>query len=220
MEPAFWHRRWQDNLTGFHQPDVNPYLQAFWPHLGVPSGSTVFVPLCGKSLDMRWLRARGHSVLGVEISPIAVQAFFRENDLIPDCRQDVHYSVWSADGMEILCGDFFDLGPDRLDQVQAVYDRASLIALPPDMRRRYADHLTTLLAPATPVLLITMEYPQQQMQGPPFAVEAAEVDTLFGPAFEVEALHSEDILAREPRFAERGLTRLHEKVYLLRRRTG
>lgn len=218
MDPDFWHQRWRENQIGFHQPDVNLHLQAFWPQLGVPGGGRVFVPLCGKSLDMRWLRQQGCRVVGVEISPVAVQDFFREQGLQPDCTRTAHFERCSADGIELLCGDFFDLTRADLDGVAAVYDRASLIALPPSLRVDYARHLTGLLAPATPVLLVTLEYDQDQMQGPPFSVTESEVRRLFEAGFEVEVQHADDVLAREPRFRERGLTRLDEKVYLLRRR--
>lgn len=218
MESAFWLERWQRNEIGFHQESVNTYLQAFWSRLGVLPGSTVFVPLCGKSRDMLWLAAQGYRVLGVEISPIAVEAFFTENGLVPERSVTGAFAQWRRDELTLLCGDFFALTPDLLQGVAAVYDRASLIALPPPLRERYAQHLASLLAPGTKLLLITLEYPQHQMQGPPFCVLEDEVRALYEGAFEVTSVQRENVLDRNPRFRERGLTDLQERVYIVNRR--
>ena len=149
MEKNFWLERWEREEIGFHQNEINPYLRQYWQELHLARGSEVFVPLCGKSRDMLWLREQGHSVLGVELSAIAAQAFFKENDCAPQHVTGGKFERYETDGMRILCGDFFDLGKDDLAQVGAVYDRASLVALPPEMRERYARHLVSILPPAT-----------------------------------------------------------------------
>lgn len=218
METSFWLDRWQRNEIGFHQDTINSHLQTFWPRLGAAPRSTVFVPLCGKSRDMLWLAAQGYRVLGVEISPLAVEAFFSENGLQPRRSVAGAFARWECDEVSLLCGDFFALTPTLLEGGTAVYDRASLIALPPQMRQRYAQHLAELLPPGNKVLLITMEYPQHQMQGPPFCVLEDEVRTLYDDGFHVSAIHGENILDRNPRFRERGLTELREHVYVLTRR--
>lgn len=217
MDPSFWHARWQANEIGFHQQEINPHLQRYWPRLGV-TGGTVFVPLCGKSRDMLWLASQGHRVLGVEISPIAAAAFFGENGLDVEPMQEVLFVRRQIAELTLLEGDFFDLTPAHLDGMTAVYDRASLIALPPPMRERYAAHMAALLPGGTPVLLVTLDYPQPEMDGPPFAVSAAEVAALFGARFDIDSLGGQDILAENPRFQARGLTRLEERVYRLVRR--
>lgn len=217
MEHAFWLERWQRNEIGFHQNDINPHLQAFWSRLGVKPGETILVPLCGKSRDLLWLAAQGYRVLGVEISAIAVEAFFAENGLRAERARTGSFECWQHDEVSLLCGDFFALTPALLREVKGVYDRASLIALPPPQREHYAQHLAQLLAPGTRILLITMEYPQQQMQGPPFCVLEEEVRRLYDAAFEVRQIHTENILDRNPRFRERGLTELWERVYRLER---
>lgn len=217
MDPSFWHARWQANEIGFHQQEINPHLQRFWPQLGV-TGGTVFVPLCGKSRDMLWLASQGHRVLGVEISPIAAAAFFGENGLDVEPMQEARFVRRQIAELTLLEGDLFDLAPAHLDGVTAVYDRASLIALPPPMRKRYAAHMAALLPGGTPVLLVTLDYPQPEMDGPPFAVSAAEVAALFGARFDIDSLGGQDILAENPRFQARGLTRLEERVYRLVRR--
>jgi thiopurine S-methyltransferase len=215
MNPGFWHERWQRNEIGFHQQEINAHLQDFWGQLAVPAGGLVFVPLCGKSRDLLWLRARGHAVLGVEISPIAVRDFFAENALVPQVTRQGAFERYAADGLAILCGDFFELTPELLQGVAGVYDRASLIALPPELRMRYAGHSAAILPALAGTLLVTMEYPQDEMSGPPFAVREEEVRRLFEKRYTVTRLFSKDILAENPRFHERGLHALMEKVYRL-----
>jgi thiopurine S-methyltransferase len=215
MKKDFWLERWDRGEIGFHQDEVNPYLIQYWPQLHVDRDSMVFVPLCGKSRDMLWLRNQGHQVLGVELSAIAVQSFFKENGYSPQQDSKGKFDCCEADGIRILCGDFFDLGKDDLADVGVVYDRASLIALPPDMRERYARHLVSILPPATQILLVTVDYPQAEMQGPPFSVTSEEVTALYRDYAEVRLLAQLDVLAKNPRFRERGLTRLQECIFLL-----
>jgi len=218
MEPDFWHQRWQDKLTGFHQREFNPHLATFWSRLQIQPGEQVFVPLCGKSLDMLWLR-EGYSVLGVELSPIAVEEFYVENGLVATHRRQGTFSVSETDNLCLLCGDYFDLQPAQLQRVRAVYDRAALVALPTDMRPPYVSRLTSLLSAPVSMLLVAMEYDQQQMKGPPFAVDEKEIRDLFELHWSIQLLHEENILANEPRFRERGLSRLSEKIYLLNKST-
>ena len=164
---------------------------------------------------MLWLRAAGHTVLGVEFSALAVQAFFQENKLFPQQRADERFEHCAADDIHILCGDFFDLTADDLDGVGAVYDRAALIALPPELRARYVSHLLNILPPKTPILLLTLNYPQAEMQGPPFAVANNEVEALYGKRADVRLLTQFDALEQNLRFKERGLSRLQESVFLI-----
>jgi len=218
VEADFWKARWEEGQIGFHQDRANDYLVRHWPALGVPAGARVLVPMCGKSRDMLWLRAQGHPVLGVELSPIAVDAFFAENNLPLSRSSEGKFERASTDGCELLCGDFFDLAKRDCEGVLAVYDRASLIALPVEMRERYARHLAGLLDPGDQVLLITMEYPQSEMDGPPFSVYEDDVRRLYEPAFEVRLLGAVDVLAENARFRDRGVSALHEKTYALKRR--
>ena len=214
MDRDFWLECWQRNEIGFHQQEINAHLQEFWEQLTVPAGGLVFVPLCGKSRDLLWLRARGYRVLGVELSPMAVRDFFVENKRTPQVTRQGRFERHEADGLAILCGDFFDLTPELVQGVAGVYDRAALIALPPELRTRYAGHSAAIL-PAATALLVTMEYPQNEMSGPPFAVRKDEVHRLFEKHYTVTCLLSKDTLAESPRFRERGLHALTEKVYRL-----
>lgn len=215
MDRDFWQARWDEGRIGFHQDDVNPYLRRYWPGMNIPADNAVFVPLCGKSKDMLWLRAQGHAVIGVEVVARAVEAFFAENALPVTRRRHGAMELWESEGIRIYCGDFFDLGTADLAGVGAVYDRASLVALPPALRTRYAAHLRTVLPAQVDALLVTMDYPQTEMEGPPHAVTEQEVHALYQPHFEIELVCVEDILAANPHFQEQGLTRLQEKVYVL-----
>jgi thiopurine S-methyltransferase len=217
VDPQFWRERWQTGQTAFHQAQVNPDLRSLWPGLHCPPSAPVFVPLCGKSPDMVWLRAQGHAVIGIELSEVAVTAFFEEQGLQPVRESAGPLQRWSAAGYELYVGDFFDLGAGSLAAVRGVYDRAALIALPPPLRVRYAQHLAAMLPPGCRILLLTMDYPQEQMAGPPFAVAEAEVRSLFGGDFSVQLLASRDALHEEPRFQKRGLKRRDEQAYLLLR---
>ncbi len=214
MQQEFWHERWQLNQIGFHNQEVNGHLQRNWPTLNIAAGSRVFVPLCGKSNDMLWLLAQGFEVIGVELSPLAVKAFFAENGLSVTIRQQGQFSVSETEGLRIYCGNFFDLSANDLAGVNAVYDRASLVALPPKMRAAYALHTHSLLKPGTKTLLVAFDYPQHEMQGPPFSVQTHEVQTLYREWCNVELLQTEDILDREPGFRNKGVTRMQEQVYI------
>lgn len=215
MEPEFWLERWRRGETGWHLDEVNCHLIDLWPRLEMPAGSRVFVPLCGKTLDLLWLASRGHRVLGVELSRLAVEALFAENGLVPRITDEPPFVRFQVDELEVLCGDLFDLTPSHLAGVSAVYDRASLIALPPEQRPNYAAHLDGILPATVPRLLITLEYDQAVMAGPPFSVHAEEVETLFGGRHQISPLAAIDVLDESPRFRARGLKSLWERVYRL-----
>lgn len=238
MKEDYWLDRWKRGETAFHQDEINPYLRQYWSELGLAPGSMVFVPLCGKSRDMLWLRAQGHSILGIELSSVAAEAFFVENGLAPKRIRSEKFDWYEADGIRILCGDFFDLDKAELASVHAVYDRGALIALPPETRKRYAAHLLGILPalPAPPavlpasaisssiqMLLITLDYPAGEMEGPPFAVPPEEVEALYKKSnarADIRLLLHEDVLEENPRFQERGLSRLAENIFLLRFEAG
>ncbi|HEY4073841.1 MAG TPA: thiopurine S-methyltransferase [Herbaspirillum sp.] len=217
MHADFWLERWRDGRTFFHQAKVMPSLQKYWPALGVPAGSRVLVPLCGKSLDMLWLAEQGLRVLGVELSQIAAEQFFAENALHPEIADSAlgrHYSASTATAdIEIICGDIFKLDAATLASCTAVYDRAALIALPPPMREPYVRHVYGQLADGYRGILITLDYAQEQMAGPPFSVPDAEVQALYAGHCEAAMADRRGILDEEPKFAERGLKKLEEIVY-------
>ncbi|MGB5261275.1 MAG: thiopurine S-methyltransferase [Gammaproteobacteria bacterium] len=214
MDPDFWHERWQANQIGFHQHETNEFLERYWHALGL-GGGRILVPLCGKSLDMLWLQHQGHAVAGIEISPLAVEAFFRESGLHPVRTEGTGHSRWSADAIDVYCGDFFALNTDDIGAIDGFYDRAALVALPASQRTAYVEHLVKLLPLKTRGLLVTLDYHQPEMDGPPFAVSPGEVDRLFAADFSVEPIHKANVLDANPAFRERGLGRLTEQVFKL-----
>jgi thiopurine S-methyltransferase len=175
MKPEYWHHKWETSNTRFHRSDVHPYLAKFHRHL--PAG-TVFVPLCGKTLDMDWLEKQGRKVVGAELSPIACRSFFEENKRSYDTSMRSGFTVFTGKNISLWCGDFFKLPADALEGVTGVYDRAATIALPPEVRPRYHSRLAELTNRAA-LLLITIEYPQEQVEGPPFCVPEEEVRELL-----------------------------------------
>ncbi|KQR18238.1 MULTISPECIES: thiopurine S-methyltransferase [Xanthomonas] len=217
MDTNFWLQRWQDGQTGFHQDEVMPLLQKHWPALQLPHAARVLVPLCGKTLDLHWLAAQGHRVLGVELSPLAVTQFFDEANLHPQRHTSSAGEHFVAGPIEIICGDAFALDASVLADCTAVYDRAALVALPADLRWRYLETTYARLPAACRGLLITLDYPQAEKAGPPFAVDAAEVQTLFQAQWQVQQLEQRDILDQESRFRADGVTALSTAVYRLQR---
>lgn len=220
LTPDFWIERWQKGDIGFHQPEGNDLLVRHWPALGAPPGSTVFVPLCGKSLDMVWLAAQGHRVIGIELSPLAVDDFFREQGVEADTRAQGRFVVRSAGPITIWCGDIFELPAEVTREVAAVYDRAALVAFPRSLQGRYAQKLGELLPAAAPMLLVSLAYPVGQIPGPPFSTPLMNVAELFGDTYDVDVLETRDGLAKSPPLKARGVTSLEETAYVLRRKAG
>ena len=191
--PEFWHSRWDSGQIGFHEGAPNRHLVARWP--GLAAGRRVLVPLCGKSVDLAWLASQGHEVTGVDLSGVACAAFFAERGLVPEERVEGRLRVRRAGGVTLYEGDVFDLDGTW----DAVWDRAALVALPPDVRVRYAAWLSARLRPDGRHLLVTFEYDQARRDGPPFAVHAGEVGELFPGLREVVRVHLD-----EPRWADVG----------------
>ncbi|MBO1927929.1 thiopurine S-methyltransferase [Thiomicrorhabdus sp. 6S2-11] len=208
MQADFWHDMWASGVVGFHQQEINRFLRDFWPKLELEGQGRVLVPLCGKSLDMLWLRKLGHEVLGIELSQKALDEFLSENQLNAEPVQHDNYCGYELEQMTLLCGDFFQLTAEDCMQVQAVYDRASIVALPPKMRHDYARHLQKVLPKGTPFLMVIMEYDQSTMNGPPFSVLESEVRELFAEFASIEVVDEE-------RFERKG-NAVTEKVLLLR----
>ncbi|WP_137817747.1 thiopurine S-methyltransferase [Pseudomonas sp. 2FG] len=219
MDEEFWQKRWSRNQIGFHLTEINPYLQQHWPALNIPQGARVLVPLCGKSLDLAWLAAQGLQVVGIELAERAVEDFFSEQQLQPQIGQRGAFKVYQAGAVQLWCGDFFALTAEDVADCVALYDRAALIALPLEMRERYATHLASILPHGCEGLLITLDYDQVLMEGPPFAVADEEVQRLLAAGWQLQSLEARDVLpAQNWKFLQRGLDRLDERVYRMVRR--
>ncbi|NBF03738.1 thiopurine S-methyltransferase [Pseudomonas sp. Fl5BN2] len=220
MQADFWQRRWESDQIGFHLAEVNPYLQQYWPALGLPAQTRVLVPLCGKSLDLIWLADQGYQVLGVELTEKAVEDFFREHNLQPQVSQQGAFKVYAQGSLQLWCGDFFALTAEDITGCAAWYDRAAMIALPPEMRQRYTAHLNDLLPDGSKGLLITLDYDQSQLDGPPFAVLDDEVRLRLSGAWHLDVEMERDILGESWKFLQAGVTRLVERVYRLDKQGG
>lgn len=197
MDTQFWHQRWKNREIGFHNAEPNRYLSLYWDDLNIPVNSTIFVPLCGKSLDMVWLVSKGYKVIGVELSEMAVREFFEEAEIEPEILEMDGFLLFHSPGIQIYCGDFFSLKNLHLKDVDGVFDRGSLVALPTKMREAYMSHLSGILPSAIHGLLVAMEYDQASMAGPPFSVLSAEVKSLFEEFDNIEELGSEEIEFRD-----------------------
>jgi thiopurine S-methyltransferase len=204
MNIEYWCKRWRDGETGWHRQEFNDKLVRFWPELKVDSGETVFVPLCGKSKDLIWLKEQGMSVIGNEASPEAVAEFEAENGS-------------ELPNLKILCQDFFSLAPSDLAGVSAWYDRAALVALPTQERAKYFQHLAEIIPPKAKGLLLSFEFLQEESPGPPYSVGDEELHALCGEAFNFTLVERED-LSEFPKYQERGLTQAFEAVYFLQKR--
>lgn len=213
-----WLQRWREGRTGWHQRQPLPLLLKHWPALGLPPGSRVLVPLAGKSLDMLWLMQQGFAVLGVELSELAVQQFFAENLLAAESQRQVDGTHYSSGDLVIIQGDIFKVAARAFESCNAVYDRAALVALPAELRQTYAREIYGKLPADCRGLAITLEYPQTEMQGPPFAVDEGEMHRLFDAGWEITLLERRNILASESRFAAAGVSALTTAVYRLQRR--
>jgi thiopurine S-methyltransferase len=225
VHPEFWHERWRSGQVGFHQTTVNRLLERHWPRIiaGLAPGAPVYVPLCGKSLDLAWLAERGHRVVGSELSGLALSEFlgdgarFTGSGSVADSGPA--HRVHEAGPYRLIEGDAFSLQAAQTGPLAALYDRAALVALPEGpLRTAYAASLVRLLAPGAPGLLVSFEYPQHLRPGPPFSLPRAAVEAALGADFELEELERVDIIGESPKFAASGIEQLWEVAWRLRRR--
>lgn len=212
----YWEKRWKDGRTGWHQAEVTPLLKRFWPSVGLQGDEKVLVPFCGKSLDMIWLAQQGHSVLGVELSGLAIQQFFAENGLQASREQAADGVHYVSDRIEIIQGDIFQVESAALADCQAVYDRAAMIALPEAQRAQYQKTVYGRLPPDCRGLLLTIEYPAHEKDGPPFPVTVDEVSAQLAN-WQITLLERDAIIDRNPGFREEGVTALYANSFTLRK---
>lgn len=216
MDPKFWIERWDKGETGWHRNDVHPELIAHWPKLGLPEKSRILVPLCGATPDMAWLASQGHEVIGIELSRLAIETFLKRNRVYHVAMDQDGFRTYLGGRFQFWCGDIFTMPPEATAGITAVYDRASLVALPPEARARYARFLAERLEPDTKGLLISLAYDQTQMNGPPFSVPISEVEQLLATDFDITPVSQADAL--DDGMRKRGLTALEERSYLLARK--
>lgn len=192
MEHSFWHDRWESGRIGFHESRPNPLLVKHFRSLSVQENARVFVPLCGKTLDIGWILSRGHQVVGAELSELAIQQLFEELGVEPEIEDLGALKRYSATDIEIFVGDIFALTPEMLGPIDAVFDRAALVALPEEMRAEYAARLVELSETATQ-LLICFEYDQRLQSGPPFSIARDEVYRHYSGVYRITELARENL---------------------------
>ena len=211
MDASFWHQRWEKNEIGFHERKANPLLITHFHELAIAKGRRVFVPLCGKTLDISWLLSRGYRVAGAELSQLAIEQLFIELGLQPDIEKVGSVERWSANNLDIWIGDIFAVTRTMLGQVDAVYDRAALVALPEPMRQRYTPHLMDITGKA-PQLLISYEYDQSLKEGPPFSVSNEEVRRHYAATYSLTLVASTEVPG-----GLKGTVPAKENVWVLKR---
>ncbi|MBM9500427.1 thiopurine S-methyltransferase [Leptospira sp. 201903071] len=210
MEPNFWHQRWSKNEIAFHGYEANPFLVEYFKELNLNERSRVFVPLCGKTLDIPWLLSKGYRVAGAELSKIAVEQLFAELGVEPKIEKTGELDLYSAEDIDIFAGDIFQLSSPILGQVDAIYDRAALVALPEEMRTRYTNHLMEITG-KPPQLLICYEYDQSLMDGPPFSVQDEEVRRHYSNQYKLNLLTSKEVTGGLKKYPAK------ENIWLLQR---
>jgi thiopurine S-methyltransferase len=216
QDDHLWLQMWSNQQTDdFHQVSFNKYLVRFWPELNIPHGNRIFVPLCGKSLDIIWLAEQGYKVIGVELSPVAVKAFFKENRLKPVKQQLGNFCLWTHGNISILCGDYFALSKAQLGQIDTVYDRAALTALPEEIRSLYVSHLHAIVSESTNIFLLTIEDTEDNQYLQLSQQVDAELISLYDRDFKIELKHVERVVEDQP--SESASISLHAtyKVYHL-----
>lgn len=213
MEQGFWHKCWERNALGFHQHSVHLFLTQYFSSMCLSQDKHVFVPLCGKSSDMLYL-GEYLNVTGNELSEIACRDFFQDNGVCFEKSAHRHFTKYSCENISLLQGDFFALQADDIPKVDWIYDRAALVALPEAMQNKYVAHLKSFFNSGTRLFLVTVEFPKDQLSGPPFAITSERVARLFD-GFHIEHLASHDL--PDKTFAQRqfDVDYLTEKLYVI-----
>ncbi len=209
METNFWQQKWDKNEIGFHKNEVNPILIKHFNRLSLEKGNRIFIPLCGKTLDISWLISNGFKVVGVELVEIAIQQLFSELNVDYKILEKGTLKHYFAENIDIFVGNYFDLSKDIIGNVDAVYDRACLVALPEETRKKYSKHLINITKSA-PQLLITFDYEQSEMSGPPFSVNNEEVNGHYKDNYKLNLMESIDSSS-----SLRGSFAVKENVWLL-----
>ena len=210
-----WLERWRKGTTGWHRSDINPQLIENINQLSEARTQKIFVPLCGASLDMKYLIDQGFHVVGVELSPLAIERFFNEHNIKYKVSKLRDFDLYQGKSIDIYCGDFFKIKSNYLYDASCVYDRAALIALNPDLQKKYVGHLKEILPNSAKILLLTMFYPQIEMEGPPYSVGDDKVEVLFSEFKEIKRISSKNERASSLKPDDLNLTYLFKNVYLI-----
>ncbi|MBT1451752.1 thiopurine S-methyltransferase [Glaciecola sp. XM2] len=210
MHHDFWHRRWQKNEIGFHEPDGSHLLKTYFNQFELAEGARIFVPLCGKTKDIGWLLFKGFQVVAIELNETAVNALFDELGISPSVTEQDGFKLFSAPDLQVFVGDFFALQASHIGDIQGIYDRAALVALPDEMRIRYVQHLIDITH-ATQQFLVTYDYDPLLFSGPPFSVEKDAVNAYYHDLYNISMLFRDKVQG-----GFRGHSEVFESVYLLK----
>lgn len=216
MEHEFWHGCWGSNKIAFHKSAAHKLLVEYYATATTVNNPRVLVPLCGKSLDMLWLMNQGAFVVGAELSEIAVQQFFSDNQLNYHTEQIGELTAYIGERCVIYCGDFFALTAKMIGKIDLVYDRAALVALPASMREQYVSKVSELSNPTTRVLLIVIDYPATEYTKPPFAINEDMVNSLYQTNYTITKLKTIlDPTEIGSRLNNEGISAVDETVFVL-----
>lgn len=216
MQPSFWHARWKDGQIGFHQDLIHPDLIKHQDCFLGGTAQRVLVPLCGKSRDVAWLAAQGHDVVGVELSAIAAQALFDEAGHSPNISEQGAVQRWQSANITVYVGDLFDVTDAQFGAVDRIWDRAALVALPAEMRRRYVARLLSVLSPSGRILLNCFQADWQR-SGPPHSIDLHELDALYAPMTHKRLLNAHDDMETNSKWRDYGATAFIVSTWLLSR---
>ena len=206
MELSYWLSRWKKGHTGFHMEMGYPGLSAHWPILPIPQNPVVFIPLAGKSVDIHWIAEQAQKVVCCEISPIAIEQFFHQFEMDFSISHFASFDIYHSQNIEFWCGDFMKLPDDKIGELDLIYDKASLVALPQKMRVPYSNKLASFMSDKTKILMHLLSYNQSDMTGPPFSVPPEEVKRLFPDNFELILLEKNTLsIHKFEKFLNRGL---------------
>ena len=214
MDASFWLQKWEKNeIFGFHKSEANPLLVKYFKKLSVAKGGRIFIPLCGKTLDIAWLLSKGYRVAGAELVETAIEQLFEELGVAPKISGVGKMKHYSANNIDIFVGNIFDLSGKMLGPVDAMYDRAALVALPEQARKRYTAHMMEITNKA-PQLLVNYEYDQNLLEGPPFSVSNEEVKQHYKESYDLTLMASLDVEG-----GLKGVCAAKENVWLLQEGT-
>lgn len=218
MEPNFWEEAWKNGQIGFHQSAYNKHLVKYYDQFNLHKNDEILVPLCGKTLDMNFLLEKQLCVTGVELVEEAILEYLRENKISTvETKNFGIYKIYSKDMLSLYQGDFH-LFHETGKKFKAIFDRASMIALPPAMREIHAKVLNELTEINGKIMLITLEYDQAKVDGPPHSIQETEVQSLFKRNFEIHVLKTETTSDIGPKFKNNGINHVTQKVYMLTKR--
>jgi thiopurine S-methyltransferase len=209
MKKEFWLSIWEDNIINFHKEDVNPGLVKYFHNLNLQKEDTILIPLCGKTKDIKFFLSQGYKVIGIELSEIAIDQLFEELKLTPQITQLKDFKLYKYENLEVYIGDIFKVTRKDLGPVNAIYDRAALVALPPQMRNQYTAHLTNITNKAQQ-LIIVVEYNQNDIAGPPFSISSEELKGHYESDYKIKRVESNLVPG-----GLKGKVQAHENIWYL-----